>query len=222
MRKRRRTPSGGFHALCDKMWREDFLREAWERVRRNGGTAGVDGESFKDIEARGVEGWLGELGRDLREGTYRPKAVRQVLIPKKQPGKLRPLGIPCIRDRVAQSSAMLVLEPIFEADLQPEQYGYRPGRSAKEAAGRVHGLLQRGHEGGGRWRSVQLLRRDSACGVDQEHCPAGERREDAEADQGMAGDAGGGGRRGGWQAPPEPGAEAEEGGRRKEPRSHHC
>ena len=94
------------------MWREDFLREAWERVRRNGGTAGVDGESFKDIEAQGVEGWLGELARDLREGTYRPKAVRQVLIPKKQPGKFRPLGIPCIRDRVAQSSAMLVLEPI--------------------------------------------------------------------------------------------------------------
>ena len=142
--KAKEEPKRRFHALSDKMWREDFLREAWERVRRNGGTAGVDGESFKDIEARGVEGWLGELGRDLREGTYRPKAVRQVLIPKKQPGKFRPLGIPCIRDRVAQSSAMLVLEPIFEADLQPEQYGYRPGRSANEAVGRVHELLQRG------------------------------------------------------------------------------
>ena len=103
-------------------------------------------ERASDIEAQGVEGWLGELGRDLREGTYRPKAVRQVLIPKKQ-GKFRPLGIPCIRDRVAQSSAMLVLEPIFEADLQPEQYGYRPGRSANEAVHRVHELLQRGrHE----------------------------------------------------------------------------
>ena len=145
--KAKEDPKRRFHALCDKMWREDFLREAWERVRRNGGTAGVDGESFKDIEAQGVEGWLGELGRDLREGTYRPKAVRQVLIPKKQPGKFRPLGIPCIRDRVAQSSAMLVLEPIFEADLQPEQYGYRPGRSANEAVHRVHELLQRGrHE----------------------------------------------------------------------------
>ena len=142
--KAKEEPKRRFHALCDKMWREDFLREAWERVRRNGGTAGVDGESFKDIEAQGVEGWLGELGRDLREGTYRPKAVRQVLIPKKQPGKFRPLGIPCIRDRVAQSSAMLVLEPIFEADLQPEQYGYRPGRSANEAVHRVHELLQRG------------------------------------------------------------------------------
>ena len=142
--KAKEEPKRWFHALCDKMWREDFLREVWDRVRRNGGTAGVDGESFKDIEAQGVEGWLGELGRDPREGTYAPRAVRQVLIPKKQPGKFRPLGIPCIRDRVAQSSAMLVLEPIFEADLQPEQYGYRPGRSANEAVGRVHELLQRG------------------------------------------------------------------------------
>ena len=144
--KAKEEPKRRFHALCDKMWREDFLREAWERVRRNGGTAGVDGESFKDIEAQGVE-LVGGTARDLREGTYRPKAVRQVLIPKKQPGKFRPLGIPCIRDRVAQSSAMLVLEPIFEADLQPEQYGYRPGRSANEAVHRVHELLQRGrHE----------------------------------------------------------------------------
>ncbi len=105
-----------FHALCDKVWREDLLQEAWEQVRRNGGSAGVDGEGFKDIEAYGVGRWLGELARDLREGTYVPKPVRQVLIPKKQPGKYRPLGIPCIRDRVAQTAALLVLEPIFEAD----------------------------------------------------------------------------------------------------------
>ena len=143
--KAKEDPKRRFHALADKVWRKDFLREAWDRVRRNGGTAGVDQESFKDIEAEGVESWLGELARDLREGTYEPKAVRQVLIPKKQPGKYRPLGIPCIRDRVAQSSALLVLEPIFEADLQPEQYGYRPGRSAKDAVGRVRGLLERGH-----------------------------------------------------------------------------
>ena len=128
--KAKEDPKRRFHALCDKMWREDFLQEAWERVRRNGGSAGVDGEGFKDIEAYGVESWLGELARDLREGTYVPKPVRQVLIPKKQPGKYRPLGIPCIRDRVAQTAAWLVLEPIFEADLEPEQYGYRPGRSA--------------------------------------------------------------------------------------------
>ena len=101
-------------------------------------TAGVDGESFADIEAIGVERWIGELARELRDGTYEPKAVRQVLIPKKQPGKFRPLGIPCIRDRVAQTSALLVLEPIVEADLQPEQYAYRPGRSAQDAVKCVH------------------------------------------------------------------------------------
>ena len=120
--KAKEEPDWRFHALADKVWRTDFLTEAWIRVRRNGGSAGVDGERFEDIEARGVERWLGELSRDLREGTYAPKPVRQVLIPKKQPGKLRTLGIPCLRDRVAQTSAMLVLEPIFEADLQPEQY----------------------------------------------------------------------------------------------------
>ena len=94
-----------FHALCDKVWREDLLQEAWEQVRRNGGSAGGGRGGFKDIEAYGVGRWLGELARDLREGTYVPKPVRQVLIPKKQPGKYRPLGIPCIRDRVAQTAA---------------------------------------------------------------------------------------------------------------------
>ena len=80
----------------------------------------------------------------IHDGTYEPSPVRQVLIPKKQPGKFRPLGIPCLRDRVAQTSAMLVLGPIFEADLEPEQYGYRPGRSAKDAVGRIHRLLNSG------------------------------------------------------------------------------
>ena len=139
-------PDRRFHALIDKVWREDFLAEAWRQVRRNGGTVGVDGESFARIESYGVGRWLGELARDLREGTYVPQAVRQVLIPKKQPGKFRPLGIPCIRDRVAQTSALLVLAPIFEADLQPEQYAYRPGRSANDAVKRVHGLLNRGFD----------------------------------------------------------------------------
>ncbi len=97
------------------------------------------------IEAREVSRWLGELARDLKEGTYRPGAVRQVLIPKKQAGKYRPLGIPCVRDRVAQTAALLVLTPIFEADLQPEQYAYREGCSAQDAVKRVHGLLNRGH-----------------------------------------------------------------------------
>ena len=143
--KAKEEPDRRFHALTDKVWREDFLLEAWKRVRRNGGSAGVDGETIADIEKAGVGDWLGDLSRELRDGTYTPQAVRQVLIPKKEPGKFRPLGIPCLKDRVAQTSAMLVLEPIFEADLQPEQYAYRPGRSAKDAVRRIHGLLSQGH-----------------------------------------------------------------------------
>ena len=131
--------------MYDKVWREDFLTEAYRQVRRNGGTAGVDGETFSDIEEYGVESWLGELARELKEGIYVPRAVRQVLIPKKQHGKWRALGIPCLRDRVVQSSAMLVLSPIFEADLQPEQYAYRAQRSANDAVKRVHSLLNTGH-----------------------------------------------------------------------------
>ena len=118
--------------------------QAWQQVRRNGGSAGVDGETFRDIEAHGINRWLGKLAGDLREGTYKPRAVRQVLIPKKQPGKFRPLGIPCICDRVVQTSAMLVLEAIFEADLQEEQYAYRKGRGAQEAVKRVHRLVNTG------------------------------------------------------------------------------
>ena len=142
--KAKKEPDRRFHALIDKVWREDFLAEAWRRVRRNGGSAGVDGETFTDIESYGVGRWLGELARELRERTYTPKPVRQVLIPKKEPGKFRPLGIPCIRDRVAQTSALLVLEPIVEADLQPEQYAYRPERSAHDALSSVYRLLHRG------------------------------------------------------------------------------
>ena len=115
--KAKEEPDRRFHALIDKVWRDDFLTEAWRRVRRNGGSAGVDGETFADIKSYGVGRWLGKLARELRDGIYAPKLVRQVRIPKKQPGEFRPLGIPCIRDRVAQTSALLVLEPIFEADL---------------------------------------------------------------------------------------------------------
>ena len=98
-----------------------------------------------DAEPPGVDRWLGALAWDLKGGTYRPRAVRQILIPKKQRGKFRPLGIPCLRDRVAQTAAMLVLSAIFEADLQPEQYAYRPGRGAHDAVRRVHRLLTTGH-----------------------------------------------------------------------------
>ena len=129
-----------FYSLSDKVWRDDVLAVAWQAVRRNGGAAGVDGETVGDIEALGVDRWLGALARDLKEGTYRPHAVRQVLIPKKQRGKFRPLGIPCLRDRVVQTAAMLVLSPIFEADLQPEQYAYRPGQDAHDAIRRLLAL----------------------------------------------------------------------------------
>ena len=127
------------------MWRLDFLLEAYRQVRRNGGSAGVDGERFSDIERYGVESWLGELARELKEGLYAPQAVRQVLIPKKQKGKWRALGILCIRDRVAQTSAVIIQSPIFEADLQAEQYAYRPQRNAIDAVMRVHSLLNTGH-----------------------------------------------------------------------------
>ena len=143
--KAKAAPGLRFYSLSDKVWRKDVLVVAWQTVRRNGGAAGVDGETVADIEAFGVERWLGVLARDLKAGTYRPRAVRQVLIPKKQRGKFRPLGIPCLRDRVAQTAAMLVLSPVFEADLQPEQYAYRSGRSAHDAVKRVHGLLNTGH-----------------------------------------------------------------------------
>ena len=121
------------------------MAAAWRAVCRNGGACGVDGETFRQIEEQGVDGWLGRLAKELLENSYRPHAVRQVLIPKKQPGKFRPLGIPCIRDRVAQTAAMLMLTPIFEADLQPEQYACREGRSALDAVRHAHRLVSTGH-----------------------------------------------------------------------------
>ncbi len=142
--KAKAEPEFRFYTLSDKMWRDDFLREAYRMVRRNGGIAGVDGESFAHIEAKGVDRWLGELSQDLRHGTYQPGAVLEVKIPKKESGRFRKLGIPCIRDRVAQTVAMLILSPIFEADLQDEQYAYRAKRSANDAVKRAHGLLNHG------------------------------------------------------------------------------
>ena len=133
-----------FYALYDKISREDILVHAYAQCRSNKGAPGVDGQDFADIEAYGVERWLAELALALREETYRPEPIRRVFIPKAN-GKLRPLGISTVRDRVCMTAAMLVLEPIFEADLPPEIHAYRAGRNAQQAAVEVEELLFRGH-----------------------------------------------------------------------------
>jgi group II intron reverse transcriptase/maturase len=133
-----------FYALYDKISREDILAHAYAQCRSNKGAPGVDGQDFSDIEAYGVERWLGELALALREETYRPDTIRRVFIEKSN-GKLRPLGISTVRDRVCMTAAMLVLEPIFDADLPPEQYAYRPGRNAHQAVAEVGDLLFQGH-----------------------------------------------------------------------------
>src|ERR671926_32639 len=129
--KAKAEPAFRFYLLYDKVCREDILRHAYARARANGGAPGVDGVSFEAIEAMGLEGWLARLREDLVAKTYRPQPVRRVMIPKPGGGE-RPLGIPTIRDRVVQTAAKLVLEPIFEADLDPSAYGYRPGRGGGE------------------------------------------------------------------------------------------
>ena len=133
-----------FYALYDKISREDILAHAYAQCRSNKGAPGVDGQDFADIEKYGLQRWLGELALALRQETYRPDPIRRVYIPKAN-GKLRPLGISTLRDRVCMTAAMLVLEPIFEADLPPEQYAYRPGRNAQQAVVEVEAQLSRGH-----------------------------------------------------------------------------
>jgi len=142
--KAKESPNFRFYALYDKVYRKDVLAFAYECCKANGGAAGVDGQTFEDIEAYGTERWLDELAQELKSRTYRPLPVRRVYIPKPD-GKQRPLGVPAIRDRAAEMAAVLVLEPIFEADLQPEQYAYRRDRSALDAVRRVHKLINTGH-----------------------------------------------------------------------------
>jgi RNA-directed DNA polymerase len=143
--KAKAEPDYRFYLLHDKIYREDILRHAYDLVRSNKGAPGVDGVTFEEIEAAGLEEWLSDIRKDLIEKTYRPAPVRRVMIPKPGGNGERPLGIPTIRDRTVQAAAKLVLEPIFEADLDPSAYGYRPKRGGLDAIKEVHTLLCRGY-----------------------------------------------------------------------------
>jgi RNA-directed DNA polymerase len=140
----KRQPGRRFHALMDRIYRRDVLWEAWKRVQQNRGAAGVDAMTLAAVEQLGVEEFLEDLGARLQAGTYRPSAVRRRYIPKAD-GRQRPLGIPTVRDRVAQMAATLVLEPIVEADFHPCSYGFRPKRNATQA---LEMLRRRGARGG--------------------------------------------------------------------------
>jgi RNA-directed DNA polymerase len=142
--KAKAEPAFRFYILYDKIHRADILAHAYALAHENAGAGGVDGQTFEDIEAAGVEAWLEALREDLASKTYRPSPVRRVMIPKPGGGE-RPLGIPTIRDRVAQTAAKLVLEPIFEADFEDCAYGYRPRRSARDAIKQTHRAIRQGY-----------------------------------------------------------------------------
>lgn len=136
--KAKAEPSYRFYTLWDKVCREDIMRIAYRRCRRNGGSHGMDHETFEDIKTQGVEEWLGKLQKELKDKTYYPKPLRRVWIPKANGKAERPLSIACIKDRVVQIAMLLVLNPIFEADFLTEQYGFRPKMDAKMAVRRVY------------------------------------------------------------------------------------
>src|SRR5271168_2927927 len=142
--KAKEEPNYRFYLLYDKIYREDILAHAYVLAKSNQGAPGVDGQSFWGIETQGLEEWLRGIRKDLRARTYQPQAVRRVMIPKPGGGE-RPLGIPTIRDRVVQTAAKLLIEPIFEADFEPSAYGYRPKRSALDAVKATHRLIGRGY-----------------------------------------------------------------------------
>jgi RNA-directed DNA polymerase len=143
-RKAKNEPGFRFYQLYDKVYREDILRHAYALAKANDGAPGVDGESFAEIESRGLGEWLNGLREELHSKTYKPQPVRRVMIPKPGGGE-RPLGIPTIRDRVVQTAAKLILEPIWEAELEPNAYGYRPQKSAQDAVEKVDELLHAGY-----------------------------------------------------------------------------